>query len=146
MDENDISIEWLILADAAEVANGKVFIMGAGWTVYRVPAFPAQIQAHLVLAVSIPWTLTNREHNFEIEIVDEDGRKLSNVKAGLEVGRPVGLSVGEAQRVPVALGFGVTVPKSGTYVISVRNEEHEYARTTFKVVQVTNAPPTLTRR
>jgi len=60
----------LITADAATVSDGKVNILGGGWT--RITAGPANFT--LVARIDIPWTMTNKQLPWSLALVDQDGR------------------------------------------------------------------------
>jgi len=74
----------LITADAATVSEGKINILGGGWT--RITSGPANFT--LVVRIEIPWTMTNQQLPWSLTLVDQDGR--SYVPAGGE--SPVELS------------------------------------------------------
>jgi hypothetical protein len=112
-------IEYMLLADHAEAVNGKLNVMGAGWTdQWRAPRPPeAQIPiTHFGIGVSVlvPWTETNRRHHLVLRIQDEDGRtEVGNVEADLEIGRPVGLPDGSDQRAVLAINADIQFPSGG---------------------------------
>jgi hypothetical protein len=62
------------LADSAEVVQGKIYALGAGWNTIYVRNFPA-IHRRLAVAstVHVPFTATNTSHKFELKLVTEDG-------------------------------------------------------------------------
>jgi hypothetical protein len=114
-------MEYVLLADHAEATNGKLNVMGAGWTdQWRAPRpldAPLPI-THFGIGVSvlIPWTETNRRHHLAIRIEDEDGRtELGKVEADLEIGRPPGLPSGSDQRAVLALNADIQFPNAGGY-------------------------------
>ncbi|HEV8633688.1 MAG TPA: hypothetical protein VG370_05525 [Chloroflexota bacterium] len=88
-----MEVEWLILADAAQVLGGKLFLLGGGWDVLTVnSAFPLQQRCAVAVALRVPWNETNQRHQVEIEIEDEDGQhELFSVGAEVEVGRRPGI-------------------------------------------------------
>ncbi len=73
------------LADSAEVVQGKIYALGAGWNTIFMPRFPA---AHRRLAVAatvhVPFTDTNVKHHLQLTLVTEDGKDY-----------PIGLRAGE---------------------------------------------------
>jgi hypothetical protein len=129
-----VAIEWLILADAAQVVGNKLYLLGGGWDVLTVSR-PLPIQHPLAIAISVrvPWNETNQKHKFEVELVHEDGQSLLKSSGQFEVGRPPGIRPGQDQRAQLAMSFGVKLEKGGTYVIIGRLEGLEQARTTFTV-------------
>ena len=93
----------LLLADYAEAVNGKLYVMGGGWSV--TTAEPLGTMA-LALKVEVPWDEANRRHRLEIRLVDADGHDITQPDpasgqespiefvADFEVGRPPGLKPG----------------------------------------------------
>ena len=81
-------VEWLILADYAEIVGGKLYLMGGGWNVLTVnTGFPLPGRPlGLAAAFSVPWNETNQRQNVEIEIQTEDGQSVGRVNAQFEVG------------------------------------------------------------
>jgi Family of unknown function (DUF6941) len=58
----------MMLADYAQAANGKLTIVGGGWTVYGNPQPFA-----IALSVEMPWDAAGVEHSFRLDLVDNDG-------------------------------------------------------------------------
>ena len=130
-----VKVEWLMLADEAQVVNNKLYIMGGGWDVLTVnTTFP--VNQHLSVAVSflVPWSETNRKHNFEVDILHEDGGSLAKMGGQFEVGRPAGIPVGSDQRSQIAASMNLEIPRPGVYAIKTRIEGEEAGKTGFRVV------------
>ncbi len=137
-----MQLEWLILADGAQVADGKLYLLGGGWDVLGVTTgFP--MQKHLAVAASfrVPWNETNQRHGIEIEIADEDGHQLARVDGQIEVGRPAGIPLGHPQRYQLTVEAVLSFEHAGTYVIIGRIGGTEAGRVPFNVVQVPTPPP-----
>ena len=133
-----MELEWLILADAAQVADGKLYLLGGGWDVLNVTTgFPMQKHLAVAAAFRIPWNETNQRHVVEMEIADEDGHTLAQVGGQLEVGRPPGLPIGAPQRFQLPMEALLTFEHPGTYVIVARIDGEEAGRVRFNIV----APP-----
>ena len=63
-----------MLADAAQNADGKLYVLGGGWDVINTAQFPLQLpQVSLVVKLVIPWNEANRQHEFRVDLDDEDG-------------------------------------------------------------------------
>lgn len=138
-----MKVEWLILADAAQVVGHKLYLMGGGWDVLTVNSgFPYQHRFAVAVAFTVPWLETNQRHNFEIEVATEDGKTLAKVDGQIEVGRPPGIQPGQEQRVQLAADFVVGLEGPGTYVVIARLEGQESGRVHFNVV----AGPMLARK
>lgn len=102
----------VLVADSAEVVNGKVYALGLGWDNISTPTPPHAV----VILLDVEWTETNRQFHMRAELVDQDmqpvviptplGEQPIAIEARLEVGRPPGLPHGTSVRVPFAAGVG----------------------------------------
>ncbi len=130
-----MDLEWLILADSAQIVGNKLYLMGGGWDVLTVgSAFPVQQRCAVAASYRVPWNETNEKHEVEIEVVTEDGESLANVKGQVEVGRPAGIPPGTDQRAQIAAEIVLTLQKAGSLAIVARIEGAERARVGFRVV------------
>ena len=130
-----MEVEWLILCDAAQVVGNKLYLLGGGWDRLIVrKGFPVQQQIGLAISVSVPWNNTNERHSFEIEIATEDGMRVGTADGSFEVGRPVGVSPGQGQRIQVAANATLKLDAAGMYVIIARVNGEESRRVNFTVV------------
>src|SRR6266496_1346948 len=108
----------LLLCDWAEEVNGKLYIMGAGWS--RVVA-SRPVSIALGVLLFIPWDQANRPHNIEISLLTEDGEPVEidgervAVPGKMEVGRPPGTRPGSRLEAPLALRFPALQLPPGAY-------------------------------
>lgn len=130
-----MKIEWMMLADAAQVTNNKLYVLGGGWERLSVSSdFPLRQRASLALAFSIPWAETNQRHAFTVRIMNEDGKEVHGAINGhFETGRPAGLAPGADQRVQAAIDLTLNLEAEGVYVVEATLAEVETSRTTFTV-------------
>lgn len=97
----------MVLADAAQVADGRLYVLGAGIT--AVGPQPQPLAVGLLLQV--PWDRANVAHRWVLELLDEDGRPAPNAAQPLviggrfEAGRPAGSRAGVPLVVPLAVTF-----------------------------------------
>lgn len=130
-------VDCFLLVDSAQVANGKLFILGGGWARLTTTQVPVTRTFETAIRVVVPWTETNRPHSLELQVENEDGRALleTPVKAEIRVGRPAQLKDGTDQVVPLALRIGpVTLEREGRYALILRYEGEETARTAFDLL------------
>lgn len=102
----------LLLADHADVANGKLYVNGGGWTVTG----PQPIPSAIGLLIHVPWDQTNTKHRIYLELLDSDGNSVMtempegeqpiHAEGEFEVGRPAGVKPGTTLNVPLAFNFG----------------------------------------
>ena len=136
------AIEWLILADAAEVVGGKLYVLGGGWDRLTIQSLPASKNLAVALALRVPWHDTNRQHRFQIEMTDEDGNQAVSVEGASEVGRPPGIPQGQPQTVQLVINIEASFGKLGTYVIAARVNDSEERSIRFNVVAGPGVAPT----
>ncbi len=131
------SVDCFLLVDSAQVASGKLFILGGGWARLTTTQIPVTRTFETAIRVVVPWTETNRPHQLELQVENEDGQTLLDtpVKAEIRVGRPAQLKDGTDQVVPLALRVGpVTLEREGRYALILRYEGEVTARTAFDLV------------
>ena len=129
-----ISVEWLILADAAEVTGGKLYLLGGGWDRLTVNSQPARRNLAVALAFRVPWHETNKRHTFQLDLSDDDGVSIASVEGELEVGRPPGIPQGQPQITQLVVNVEAAFEKLGTYVITARVNSEKERSTRFNVV------------
>ena len=129
-----MDVEWLILADAAQVVGNKLYLLGGGWDVLRAEAgFPVPQHCAVAASFAVPWSETNQQHAVQIEFITEDGQVLARVDSHFEVGRPPGIVPGQPQRVQLAAEMVLTLEQPGTYVVVARTAGREGRRVQFTV-------------
>jgi len=108
----------VLLADAAQVADGKLFILGAGISSIGAGPHPLGV----AILIDVPWDRANIRHLWQLELVDEDGTPvMANdrpvlVGGDFEAGRPPGLQPGTPLSVPIAVNFsGLPVQAGHSY-------------------------------
>jgi hypothetical protein len=102
----------LVLADYAEALNGKLYIMGGGWTMTGAAAGPMA----LAIKIEVPWTDANKKHTLDLSLVDGDGHPVLTqtptgeeplgIRGEFEVGRPPGLKPGTPLDTAIAVNIG----------------------------------------
>jgi hypothetical protein len=130
-----MEVEWLILADAAQVTSNKLYLLGGGWDRLVIArTFPVTHQMAVATAFRVSWNETNQKHDFEIEVVDADGTGIAKLAGQFEVGRPPGIPPGQDQRTQIAVNLGLPLKHPGTYEVVARLNGEESRRFPFNVV------------
>jgi hypothetical protein len=126
----------VLLCDAAQEANGKLYILGAGWSnIVR----PGPIAMALAVKIDVPWNETNVRHALRAQLLTEDGEPViidNNEVAAegeFEVGRPPGHSPGTTLDVALALPFSLVLEKGG-YRWELLIDKSKVAETPFRVL------------
>lgn len=130
-----LQIDTLVLANHAEVHNGMLYMMGAGWTDMRRRRTPkgATPPSHfgIGLMVLVPWSFTNQQHRLSIWIEDEDAAPLWKGENRFQVGRPEMLPSGAEQRNAIAISVTSNFPRAGGYRVCAEVNEQVETRKTY---------------
>ncbi|MHB8671540.1 MAG: DUF6941 family protein [Acidimicrobiales bacterium] len=124
----------LLLADAAQVVDNKLYILGGGWSVTG----PNPVPSALALKLEIPWDQANQRHHWELALLDTDaqpvfvqgpdGEQALVVSGEFEVGRPAGMAPGTPIDLALAVNLGpLPLPGGRRFVweLSVDGQSHE---------------------
>ena len=131
-----IRVESLFLADGADVASGKLYVLGGGWTTIWSREFPTiHERLSLVILLSVPWMETNQVHPFTIDLVDEDGRSvLPQPLAGtFNMGRPAQAVPGDPFMFPFAPTINnLQLGREGRYAFVLTVDGRHLGQTAFR--------------
>jgi hypothetical protein len=136
----ELEIEFLLIADAVEVVNQKLYALGGGWNRWSAKSFPTQIRLGLAVSVSVPWERTNERIPVAISILDADGHDVGpgKIAAEVEIGRPTGIAQGTSQRAILGVNAAFPIEKPGRYVIrAVAGDDGEPEEVFFDAVLTT---------
>jgi uncharacterized protein DUF6941 len=130
----------MMLADYAQVSEGKLTIVGGGWSVTG----PMPVPFAIAILFEVPWDRANIKHRFRLDLVDsdghvvfvptEDGEEPFTIEGEFEAGRPPGLKPGTPLDVPIAINLpGPPFPPGGRYEwrLSVNGESQDGWRLPF---------------
>ena len=128
-----------MLADAAQVQSGKLFVLGGGFDTISVRALPAtHLSVSLAMVAEVRPDERHQDLDLQVELVDEDGAELGLVAKGkLRVGAPPNLPPGSPSLVPIVSPFhNVTFPEAKGYAFVVSVNDTELTRVRFRVVKL----------
>lgn len=129
-----MEVDYLILADGAQIMGDKLYMLGGGWTMINAQQFPAGLPMAIVVAVLVGWNETNRRHQFKVEVVNEDSATVMFKAEGeFEAGRPPGIKPGIDQRVQLAFNSVAQFEKAGQFVVRAYLNGHLVKKTPFLV-------------
>jgi hypothetical protein len=102
----------MLLCDAAQAVNGKLYVLGGGWNVTGPDPAPSAI----AIQIDVPWDRTNTRHTLRLDLVTDDGQPVpvpspsgqspAQITAEFEVGRPAGHRAGSPLSVVLAINLG----------------------------------------
>jgi hypothetical protein len=133
----------LLLCDHAQEVNGKLYVLGGGWSIYR----GSPVTMALAVKISVPWDAANVPHAFSARLVTEDGGDPPlvgpdgvaapapiNFEGRFEAGRPPGLPPGSDLDAPFTVNLaGLPLPP-GRYEWQVAIDGELVDRVAFTVM------------
>ncbi|MEX0630636.1 MAG: hypothetical protein WEE67_01325 [Chloroflexota bacterium] len=98
----EVEIDYLLLADYAEVLNNKMYLMGGGWDNFAPSSYPAEMRWGVAVGIRVPFLESNRPIHFVLTMRGDGGQEHFRIEGDLETGRPPG-SKGESILAPLAI-------------------------------------------
>jgi hypothetical protein len=130
----------LLLADSAQAVEGKLYVLGGGWSLTGPQPAPMAI----ALKVDVPWDQANMLHRWRLELVDADGEQVVlgegdeggavEIEQEFEVGRPAGVKPGTPLDFVVAINIQPLPLEPGrlyAWVLTIDGEGHDDWRLPF---------------
>jgi len=114
-----VEIDFVVLADFAQAAQGKLNLIGGGWNLHNATHYPSTLQFGVGIGILIPWSLTNRKFSFQFAIRASEGPEVASGGGDFEVGRQPGMPPGMVQRVVIGFSGQLQLPSPGTYELTV---------------------------
>ncbi len=112
----------MLLADAAQVVAGKLYILGGGWSVMG----PHPTRMVVAMKIEIPWDHADQRHDWELSLLDSDGRPVACAEHGdhpvrhhghFHANKPAGAEPGVPVDFALVVDAGtLTLPPGGRYV------------------------------
>jgi hypothetical protein len=130
-----------LLADAAALENGKLYVHGAGWDQINAQAVPLVHPAMaLVLVLRVGYDEAMRQIPFRIELLTEDDKPLGVGGQGvLAVGHAPTQAKGAPSSAPLVIPFtNVHFGEAGGYRFRVSSGDSEIVSVPFRVFLVPN--------
>jgi hypothetical protein len=140
-----VKLDWMLLANHAEVNNDLLYISGGGWDTVTIGApiegAPSGVFAilpgTLVIRLLFHPTETGQDHSLSVTIMDEDRAQVGKAEGSVRVDKAPGLPPGWDQgvNIPIPLGASVRLPRAGLYTISLQVDGQHLGDQPFRVVK-----------
>ncbi|MEO8293153.1 MAG: hypothetical protein ABI635_08435 [Actinomycetota bacterium] len=131
----------MLLCDWAEALQGKLYVMGGGWTQLTLNN-PTVTGMTLAITIAVPWDRTNMKLPLLIELVTEDGAPVVKedgeavlVEGQIEAGRPPGSKPGASFVSPLAIRVGGFTLEPGAYSWRLKIGDEELAHASFTAIR-----------
>jgi hypothetical protein len=139
-------IEVFVLAESAKVADGKLYILGGGLTIFLTDQFPvAAPPLEIGGMLRVNWNDSGKPMLMGVDVVDQDERSILPammpvIQHPMVVNRNPRSGEGSDQTAPFALTIGGLVfPKQGSYAVVGTLEGVERARSKFEVMSASRS-------
>ncbi len=121
--------------------NGKLYVMGGGWS--RLAMASSVANMSLGVRIEVPWDQANVRQHIRAYLVDADGQPVLGpedagpvqVEGDFEVGRPPGTTRGSPLVTTFALRFEGLPLEAGSYTWRLDISEETVAVVRFEVVK-----------
>jgi uncharacterized protein DUF6941 len=129
---------FILLCDFAEVLDGKLYVMGGGWT--RIQRAQPTFSVSIAGKVLIPWAEVGHSHAFAVTLMDSDRKPVlhddKRVGAFGEIGQdpPPGLDEGQPLDLPIAFRFDGLNLDAGSYSWVCTVDDEHLAEAAFTVI------------
>src|SRR5215218_10847009 len=102
-----MELDYALLCDAAQISQGKTFILGGGVTILWRQEYPAPLGISIALQLSYHRTEADTDHELRLQVIDADGNPvLPEMGASFHVGGALpGVPGNVPLAAPVALPF-----------------------------------------
>jgi hypothetical protein len=110
----------MLLCDAAQVSDGKLYILGGGWSMTG----PEPVPSAVALKIDVEWHEAEASHHWELFLEDADGRPVLmetaegtqpvEVRGEFTVSQPPGIPEGSPIDVALAVNLGPIPLAPGT--------------------------------
>jgi hypothetical protein len=110
----------MMLCDAAQVVDGKLYILGGGWSMIGPDPAPSAV----AFKIEVDWHEADAAHRWELFLEDADGRPVLmetpqgampvEVSGEFRVSQPPGIPEGSPIDVPLAVNLGPIPLAPGT--------------------------------
>src|SRR5258705_139034 len=115
-----MQVEFVMLADAAQVIGGKLYLLGGAWNLYRAVAFPTQAPIALVASILVDPNEAGTRNAVRLTVADEAGIPIiPALDWAVEVGRREESDPAVPQRSLLAMNTSIQLPRAGRYSFTV---------------------------
>jgi hypothetical protein len=129
----------LILCDAAQAdPNGKIHMLGAGWSRTSSPTAPSAV----AVLIKVPWDRANQEIALHLHLLSTEGKPVTvetpsgrqelSAEGNIEVGQPAGMEPGSDIDAAFVLNVPALPLTPGRYQWRLDIEDNVYT-TSFQV-------------
>lgn len=131
-----MNLAFAMLADAATVAAGKLYVHGGGWCILAVHTLPVVYPSFaLAFMLELDEADVTRTFPLSVDLVDSSGAELGiSATAQVSVVEPVGLTVGSRRVAEQVTFVGVPFETQGRYGLRISSGGQKLGQVDLDVV------------
>lgn len=117
-------IEFVLIADAVEAVNGKLYLLGGGWNEYKAATVP--VAARMGVAISLQYGQNEvGPHLLRLNILDDtDQAVIPEAQGQMELKRATSHGLPESRGF-IAINLSLPLPRFATYRVRVNVDDLE---------------------
>ncbi len=136
-----MKLDWAMLANHAENANGVAYISGAGIDTVNSPTVPALFRGAIALRLNVHPTEIERAHTLEIRILSEDGQQIALLNGSMpSIQKDPDLPAGWNYHAMFTLNFNLPLPVVGHYSVEILSDGSHLASLPFRLRSLAPQP------
>jgi hypothetical protein len=114
-----MEIDYLLLAEHAEIVGSKLYLMGGGWDTMHVADAPANIRLMVAAGVRVDWDETGEPIVLVLRIDDEDAQEVFRINGQMNIQRPPGAAAGTSHLSQMTFAVQARLKQLGGYRVTL---------------------------
>ena len=114
-----MEIDYLLLAEHAEIQGSKLYLMGGGWDTMHVPDAPAQVRLMVAAGVRIDWDEAEAPIPLVLRIDDEDAQEVFRINGQMNFQRPANAIPGSSHLSQMTFAVQTRLKQLGGYRVTL---------------------------
>jgi hypothetical protein len=134
-----VELDFALLADSAQVSQGKTYVLGGGVSILWRSQFPAALNVVLVVQLAYHRSEVDTQHVLRVKVVDADGASvIPEVQATIQLGPAApGAPSNVPLTVPLVLAFppAPSLQAAGAYAVDLLLDDRHVKSLAFAVAE-----------
>lgn len=113
-----MKIDFVLIADAVEAVNGKLFVMGGCWHTHSARSYPTNVRVGVAIGLEVEPSDIGRPHDVSVRVVDEKSQStITEIEGQLEI------STEHKGKAIIAINSSVKLDASGKYAVQIKADD-----------------------
>ncbi len=131
---DEATLEFLLIGDSVENANGKLYGMGGGWMQFNSNQFPVAARFGIAVSILVSSKLPKERRQLPIHIICSNANMTLQLEANVEIDSPLAESLLDVRRIFVTLNMNLPIQSPGRYEIKARLDNGEEKTVQFEAI------------